>query len=739
MRASEVLERYAAGERDFRRINIRGQAFVGKDLSGSDFRDADIRGTNFTKSSLRDADLSCTHAGLQRRWASCLIAVSFFLSMLSGAACLLAGIMTAGIASPTFIHEYKIIPAGILLVVLIIYYAFVFRRGFLLGLVSCALSLSASIAIIGTLTSSLAGSGVAALAVAWAVVGTFTGAIAIVIVGAVARSEALIVLLVCLEISCQVLAGTAAWLVAGIVANNGIGAAPGKAAVAKSVIIAKAFAAKVGAESVGFALGGTWDEMTARFFAIVVACSLVLLGIYSGIQALKIDEEAILIHRIGIFIASTGGTNFYKTNLTNANFGEATLKNTNFTDANLKRTYFLRAKKLECSRIGSTYLKDPQIRKLITTGEGQEQNFDRKTIEGLNLHGANLRYASFIGANLSKTNLQDTNLFGAKLVQTQLERTDFTGAILTGAYIEDWGITIGTKFDNVECEYVYMRLPTRDDPDPCRKPDNRNEVFRIGDFADFIAPIFKTLDLYHNQGVDPRAIAIAFKHLIENNPAAELELVAMEKRGLDKFLLRAKTAEGVNRSELSAEYFSEYNQLKTLPQNDAQLLVAAQDERIRSLENMLITALKQPKFYAETYQNQGAFMPEQSGTHVNVGGNVVGSTINLGEISGAVSNVVNQLSEPSEPGQPNIKHLLTQLQKAIEDETELLPEDRADLLEQVKAFAEAKQTSKHEEKEGLTRKARKIFEATLRGLPDTAKIVEACSRLLPMILQALGF
>ena len=63
-----------------------------------------------------------------------------------------------------------------------------------------------------------------------------------------------------------------------------------------------------------------------------------------------------------------------------------------------------------------------------------------------------------------------------------------------------------------------MRLPTKENPDPLRKPDNDTEVFADGEFGDFIKPIFDTLDLYHNQGVDPRAIATAFKKLAENNP-----------------------------------------------------------------------------------------------------------------------------------------------------------------------------------------------------------------------------
>ncbi|QKQ73380.1 pentapeptide repeat-containing protein [Nostoc sp. TCL240-02] len=78
--------------------------------------------------------------------------------------------------------------------------------------------------------------------------------------------------------------------------------------------------------------------------------------------------------------------------------------------------------------------------------------------------------------------MQDADLSRAKLKQTQLDGTDFTGATLTGAYVEDWGITTDTNFDGVKCEYVYMRLPTKENPDPHRKPDNRQEVFAPGEF-----------------------------------------------------------------------------------------------------------------------------------------------------------------------------------------------------------------------------------------------------------------
>ena len=169
-----------------------------------------------------------------------------------------------------------------------------------------------------------------------------------------------------------------------------------------------------------------------------------------------------------------------------------------------------------------------------------------------------------------------------------------------------------------------MRSETQYDPNRRRKPDNWAETFKDGDFADFIKPIVDTLDLYHNQDVDPRAIAISFKQLAENHPDAELEIVAMEKRGGDKFLLKAKTAPDADRSALSAEYFSTYNQLRALAEQEVRTLIAEKDIRIRNLENMVVTALQRPSFYSETHIEKVATMSHNPG---GISQNIEGSTL----------------------------------------------------------------------------------------------------------------
>ncbi|WP_277926737.1 MULTISPECIES: pentapeptide repeat-containing protein [Nostoc] len=396
------------------------------------------------------------------------------------------------------------------------------------------------------------------------------------------------------------------------------------------------------------------------------------------------------------------------------------------------------AKKLDRARVGATYLEKPQVRKLVITGQGQDKNFNGLSLRGVNLQKANLADASFIGADLSEANLQDADLSRAKLKQTQLDGTDLTGATLTGAYIEDWGITNTTKLHGVRCEYVFMHLPTKKDPNPLRKPDNERKFFKDGDFADFIKPIFDTLDLYHNQDVDPRAVAIAFKNLAENHPEAELEIVAMEKRGNDKFLLRAKTAAGIDKSQLSAEYFDDYNQLKALSQSQ-QLLLVEKDKRIISLENMVDTALKQPKFYTQGDTN----MSDISGINIEGSSNVSGiagnnSIANLGTISGNVSIALNQLPDATDAEKPGIKELLSQLQDAIIQSTYLSEEDKTEALEQVNTLAEAGKNPQESTKQKTAKTAITMLKGIFTGLPAVASLVEAGNKLLPAIAKLFG-
>jgi uncharacterized protein YjbI with pentapeptide repeats len=60
------------------------------------------------------------------------------------------------------------------------------------------------------------------------------------------------------------------------------------------------------------------------------------------------------------------------------------------------------AKKLDRARVGNSILQNPQVRELLVTLNGAEQNYSSTNLRGANLAGAKLMGANFTGAILSE-------------------------------------------------------------------------------------------------------------------------------------------------------------------------------------------------------------------------------------------------------------------------------------------------------------------------------------------------
>ncbi len=111
--------------------------------------------------------------------------------------------------------------------------------------------------------------------------------------------------------------------------------------------------------------------------------------------------------------------------------------------------------------------------------------------------------------------------------------------------------------------------------------------------------------------------------------------------------------------------------------------------------------------------------------------------INLGQISGDLSNTINQLPVSSDPDLTKLKDLLTQLQQLIEAEPNLNHEDKAEALEQVKVLAAAGQKPNDGPLKKAAKTAMKILKGTVAGVPATTQFLSNFSGLLTAISKLL--
>ncbi|MGB3404088.1 MAG: pentapeptide repeat-containing protein [Microcoleaceae cyanobacterium] len=462
MKGRQVLLLYRKGRRDFRGQNLRGQSLRGQNLSGADFSYCDLQGANFYKANLQNSQFRGVKTGLRKRWKIILLLISWLLSVLSSLGLVLISYFTLLVLNLSNPNDSTVGWNTVLLTIAFVFIAIRQLIGGSFGTIAATII----VAVIGIITSASAGmiqmaTFIGTLGISSALAGF---AIAVVLTSAVAFAVAFLVS----PIAALILA-TARTITVAITAST----------------IASYFSGEVGAVVVASAVSVSF------FFDYLGWRSLYGNGRYAGIQTIAVN------------LAAVGGTSFRRTNLTDADFTNAIIPSTDFSQAKLDRTCWKNVRYFDRIRTRNTYLKSRYIRELLQSGKGENRNFNHQDLRGLNLKGANLKNASFIGANLSHSNLKNANLSGARLIRTRLDKTNLTNAILTRAFIQNWIVTTRTKLDGIQCDYIFLRLPSPDnlDQNPHRQPEDWNRNFQPGEFTEL------TLQKLYNRS-DPNATQI---------------------------------------------------------------------------------------------------------------------------------------------------------------------------------------------------------------------------------------
>ncbi|MBN3899729.1 MAG: pentapeptide repeat-containing protein [Nostoc sp.] len=709
---------------DYSGQNLQGRSFKGQNLTGANFSKADIKGANFTNAILKDADFTGTKAGLQRRWTIGLLMSSWLLSGISGFFSITFGVFIAYLFNTEAQRTANFIAGIVCLIVMLVFWIITISKGLTTGLgaVAFAFAFAFAVAFAGAVAFTGAGAGAFAFALAFAVAVAvaFAGAFAVAFAGAFAVAFT------------GAVAGAFAVIVAITVAVG--------VAVALTVAFAGAFASAVagaGAFAVAFTGG----------FAVVFT----LFSAYIGWRSLAGDEKEAWVRSFAIAFAATGGTSFCNADLTDADFTGATLKNTDLRKANLTRTRFYEAKKLDFARVDNLILANRGVLNLLVTGNGREKSYAGANLKGANLIGADLKEANLKGADITEATFQGACLERANLTLAQAVGTNFTSAQMTGACVEAWNIESTTKLDNVDCRFIYLlENPKSETDDRERRPSSGE--FQPGEFSKLFEEVLNTVDLIFRDGIDWKAFVNAFQTVQDQNEGTELALQSIENKGDGVVVVKVGVPFDVDKEKIHSDFTQNYQLALQAVEEKYKAQLQAKDEQIviyrqtsgEMAEIVKLLANKPINVQVDNkVENKNMTNSNDASRKIEIGSvgrdfNASGQALNLGDISGTVTNTINELAASPEPDKPGIKELLTQLQAAIEADTNLPPEDKADALEQVKALAEVGKSPQEGGMQKAGKTAIKILKGTIASLPSATKLVEQCSNLLPLISTFLG-
>lgn len=446
---------------------------------------------------------------------------------------------------------------------------------------------------------------------------------------------------------------------------------------------------------------------------------------------------------MAVYLTVISGTNFIGSNLTDATFENATLNSTNFTKANLSKVYWRNVKGLKSALIQEPYFKSRNLRKLLTTGQGEEIEFDENSkLTNLNLNNTNLRNAKFIGTDLHNTSFENADLTGAIFIRAELNGVNFKYAILHDACIKmDCNITKNTIFYQAECNKIFIECKLEDEKDKKEKKYKKQVPIKFTnqkEFISYIKDFANILNFPHPSDRFTEVVVVKVISGLSKDYKEYFNIVGHEIKGKN-IILRIRIPDSVNPQDVRNEYNPRYNQTLGLFRTDSNFSLS-EDEKEKAAE-----LKKYIDFSKSPYQNRyitytiiimnfdRSRKNEFNNSPVSIAGD---NAFNLGDITNSdlsnkdLSNKIDRMPSDSDDKIREIKDLLKKLLEAI-DKSDLSNEEKQESLEQVSVIAEA---APNYQDGAIQKKAKKAI-GFLRVIADN---VEPASRLAKDFYELLS-
>lgn len=441
-------------------------------------------------------------------------------------------------------------------------------------------------------------------------------------------------------------------------------------------------------------------------------------------KAIKEDKSFVWFLNQAVFFSTIFGVSFRKQNLTGKNFEGIDLNHTNFRESKIYHTNFRDAKNLKFACFQGTILANIKVRKLLTVSNGDDitdKDFSHLNLSGASLTNLNLTGINFTGANLTDVDFNKSNLIGANFTNAILLNANLSNTCLTEACICDWTINNTTCFKNADCSWVYLKNGKFGSLE--KKPDIGE--FQVGEFEKWIKQLQDTIDLILREQPNIRSLVRAIERVANNADGLDPSQFSIESKGGNLYIAKIGTTSTANKVELARTIVVNYNSInKLMMQGDSNRLF-----------------LNSEGVYMEDKSqntNASGSIDMSSGNKINITGDVMGSSITVGELNGQVSNAIQSMRNAKQEDIQNLTDILRSLQFAINNDQILSESQKLQAMEAIATLAEEVQKPKEQRLSKIFSIAVNALKGIASTISDTSKLVDALKTHLPTLIKLLG-
>ena len=275
--------------------------------------------------------------------------------------------------------------------------------------------------------------------------------------------------------------------------------------------------------------------------------------------------------------ANLSQANFSNANLSGANLNEANLSGAILNGAKFIETIFVYANLSRATVRDAKFIRSNLSRSDLTQADFTNSNLKEANLIEANLNSACLMNVDFSDANLSLADFSDADLSSARLINSKLIgtnalSTNFRQIVLTGSCIQDWNINTETIFEDILCDYIYLKENQHE-----RRPRNGN--FSPDEFSILVQKSLETIDLVFVDGIDWQAFFQSFQELRSQFGNQSIGIQGIEKKD-DSIVIHLETIAEVDKSLVESKAKELYNEHLQLIEQRYTAEIKAKDREI---------------------------------------------------------------------------------------------------------------------------------------------------------------